>query len=132
MTDTDPIADMLTRIRNGLQARLTMVELPCSGIKERLAQILLEEKYIADYKRLEDTGGARLRIYPKYTPDGRPVITGLKRVSKPGLRVYVRKDKIPRVQNGLGTAILSTSKGVLKDRACRKEGVGGEILCYIW
>jgi len=132
MTMTDPIADMLTRIRNGLQARLTAVEIPLSGIKEELAQILLKEKYIADYKRLEEEGRRKLRVYLKYAPDGHPVISGLKRVSRPGLRVYVRKDRIPRVQNGLGTAILSTSKGILQDKVCRKEGVGGEVLCYIW
>lgn len=132
MTMTDPIADMLTRIRNGLQARLTAVEIPLSGIKEELAQILLKEKYIADYKRLEEEGRKKLRVYLKYTPDGHPVISGLKRVSRPGLRVYVRKERIPRVQNGLGTAILSTSKGILQDKVCRKEGVGGEVLCYIW
>ena len=132
MTMTDPIADMLTRIRNGLQASLATVELPSSKIKERLTQILLEEKYIADYKKLEEKGQERLRIYLKYSPDGLPVISGLKRVSKPGLRIYVGRDKIPRVQNGLGTAILSTSKGILPDRLCRKEGVGGEVLCYIW
>jgi len=132
MTMTDPIADTLTRIRNGLQARLAAVELPSSRIKEKLTQILLEEKYIADYKKLEEKGREKLRIYLKYTPDGLPVISGLKRVSKPGLRIYVRRDKVPRVQNGLGTAILSTSKGILQDKLCRKEGVGGEVLCYIW
>ncbi len=132
MTMTDPIADMLTRIRNGLQARLPVVEVPSSKIKKKLAEILLKEKYIADYKLSEEGSHKKLRIYLKYTPDGRPVISGLKRVSKPGLRVYVGKDKIPRVQNGLGTAILSTSKGILQDKLCRKEGVGGEVLCYIW
>lgn len=132
MVLTDPIADMLTRIRNALQAEKKEVFVPASKLKLEIARILRKEGYINDFQYVEDGKQGLLRIFLKYTPDGEPVISGLKRVSKPGGRVYVSKDKIPRVLNGLGIAILSTSKGVLTDREARRLGVGGEVLCYIW
>ncbi len=132
MVLTDPIADMLTRIRNALQAEKTEVLVPSSKLKMEIARILRKEGYINDFQYIEDGKQGILKVYLKYTPEGEPVISGLKRVSKPGGRVYVSKDKIPRVLNGLGIAIISTSKGVLTDKEARRLGVGGEVLCYIW
>jgi len=129
---TDPVADMLTRIRNALQAEKTDVLVPASKLKIEIARILRKEGYINDFQYIEDGKQGILKLFLKYTPEGEPVISGLKRVSKPGGRVYVPKDRIPRVLNGLGIAILSTSKGVLTDREARRLGVGGELLCYIW
>lgn len=131
---TDPIADMLTRIRNANHARHEHVDIPASRVKEAIARILKEEGFIRDYERIEDGKQGILRVHLKYAP-GREktrVITGLKRVSRPGLRVYARKDKIPKVLGGLGVAIVSTSQGILTDREARRRGVGGEVLCYIW
>ncbi|MBC7326672.1 30S ribosomal protein S8 [bacterium] len=132
MVLTDPIADMLTRIRNALRAEKEVVVVPASKLKVEIARILRKEGYIHDFQFVDDGKQGLLKIYLKYTPEGEPVITGLKRVSKPGGRVYVSKDEIPRVLNGLGIAILSTSKGVLTDREARRLGVGGEVICYVW
>lgn len=129
---TDPIADMLTRIRNALIAKHETVEVPASNVKRAIAQILLEEGYIKDFTEIDDGKQGILKITLKYGPNKQRVITGLKRISKPGLRVYVKKDEIPKVLGGLGIAIISTSKGVMTDKQARKEGLGGEVLCYIW
>lgn len=132
MLTTDPIADMLTRIRNALIAKHDEVVVPCSNMKLAIAKILLDEGYIKNYKVAEDGIIKNIVITLKYGPNRQKVITGLKRISKPGLRIYARKDNIPKVLNGLGIAILSTSKGVMTDREARKEGIGGEVLAYIW
>lgn len=132
MVMTDPIADMLTRIRNALVVKHASIDVPASNIKTAIADILLEEGFIKGYTRIEDGKQGILKIDLKYGANGEKVITGLKRISKPGLRVYVRKDQVPKVLGGLGIAILSTSKGVITDKKAREEGVGGEVLCYIW
>lgn len=132
MVMTDPIADMLTRIRNAHAVNHEQVDVPASKLKGELARILKEEGYIRDYKVIEEKGRRVLRIFLKYGPNKRRVISGIRRISKPGLRVYAGKDEIPRVLGGLGVAVLSTSKGVLSDRQARKEGVGGEVICYVW
>jgi small subunit ribosomal protein S8 len=128
---TDPIADMLTRIRNAGHARQRRVDMPVSKLKTEVARLLKENHYIHDYKILDDGKHGVLRLYLKYYQE-RPVIRELKRVSKPGLRRYVSVEEIPRVRNGLGMAILSTSKGVVTDRAARSERVGGELLAIVW
>lgn len=132
MVMTDPIADMLTRIRNALVVKHASVDVPASNMKKAIADILLEEGFIKGYTRIEDGKQGVLKIDLKYGSNGEKVITGLKRISKPGLRVYARKDQVPKVLGGLGIAILSTSKGVITDKKAREEGVGGEVLCYIW
>ena len=132
MLITDPIADMLTRIRNALVAKHETVDVPASNMKLAIAEILLNEGYIKSYTVNEEGVEKMMNIVLKYGPNKQRVITGLKRVSKPGLRVYARKDKLPRVLNGLGIAIISTSKGIMTDRDARKQGVGGEVLAYIW
>ena len=132
MSMTDPVADMLTRIRNASLARHDKVDIPASGLKEEIARILQDEGYIKSYRRLEDRKQGLLRIYLKYSRDKQRVISGLKRISKPGRRVYVGKTELPRVLNGLGTAIISTSSGVITAAQCKREGVGGEVLCHIW
>jgi len=132
VTLNDPIADMLTRIRNANTARHELVDVPRSKIKEELAKILKEEGFIRDYEFIKDNKQGVLRLYLKYGPDKERVITGIERVSRPGLRVYVGKDEIPRVLGGLGIAILSTSKGVMTDKKARREGIGGEVLCRVW
>ena len=132
MAMTDPIADMLTRIRNELVARHEEVQVPASNIKKAIADILTEEGYIKGYTVIEDGKQGILNINLKYASNNELVITGLKRISKPGMRVYARKDEIPKVLGGLGIAIISTSKGVMTDNEARKQGVGGEVLCYIW
>ncbi|NLF44934.1 MAG: 30S ribosomal protein S8 [Syntrophomonadaceae bacterium] len=132
MVMTDPIADFLTRIRNGNMVMHETVEVPSSKIKVSLAGILKDEGYIKDYEYIEDGKQGIIRIYLKYGPNRERVITGLKRISKPGLRVNVKKDEVPRVLGGLGTAVISTSRGVMTDKKARKEGVGGEVICYIW
>jgi len=129
---TDPIADMLTRLRNGNTARLEKVDVPASRIKLEIAKILKEEGYIKGYKVLKDKKQGVLRISLKYGPGNERVLTGLKRVSKPGRRVYVGRDKLPYVMGGLGIGIISTSSGVMSDRNCRRQGIGGEVLCHIW
>lgn len=132
MVMTDPVADFLTRIRNGNMVMHETVEVPGSRIKLSIARIMQEEGYIKDYEFVEDGKQGVIRIYLKYGPDKRKVITGIKRISKPGLRVYVKKDEIPRVLGGLGTAVISTSKGLMSDKNARKQGLGGEVICYIW
>ncbi len=128
---TDPIADMLTRIRNGNMKKHESVEVPASNMKKSLAQILLDEGYIKGFNVVEDNKQGMITIDLKYVDDQR-VISGLKRISKPGRRVYVRANEVPRVLDGLGIAVLSTSHGVMTDKQAREEGVGGEVLCYIW
>lgn len=129
---SDPIADMLTRIRNALQARKEEVEIPSSKLKVRIAEILREEGYIKGFKVVPDNRQGILKVFLKYDEYGEPVISGLKRVSKPGRRVYVSKEEVPRVMGGLGIAILTTSRGLMTDREARKAGVGGEVICYVW
>lgn len=132
MVMTDPIADFLTRIRNGNMVMHETVEVPSSKMKIGIADILKGEGYIKDYEYIEDGKQGMIRIYLKYGPNKERVITGLKRISKPGLRVYVKKDEVPKVLGGLGTAVVSTSKGLMTDKKARKEGLGGEVVCYIW
>lgn len=132
MPVTDSVADMLTRIRNALIAKHDIVEVPASNMKKAIGQILLEEGYIKSCEFIDDGVQGALKIKLKYGPNGEKVITGLKKISKPGLRVYVRHDKLPRVLNGLGIAIISTSKGIITDAKARSEAVGGEVLAYIW
>lgn len=134
MTMTDPIADMLTRIRNANIAMHDEVSMPSSKLKVALAEVLKSEGYIDDFSSAENSGrpGETLTIIMRYSPERKRVISGLKRVSKPGLRVYSKKTEIPRVLGGLGVAVLSTSNGLLTDRAARKARVGGEVLCYVW
>lgn len=132
MVMTDPISDMLTRIRNANMVRHEKLELPASNIKKEVAEILKREGFIRDYEYIEDNKQGALRIFLKYGPNNERIITGLKRISKPGLRVYAKADEVPRVLNGLGIAIVSTSKGVLTDKEARQQAVGGEILAYIW
>ena len=128
---TDPIADMLTRIRNAIRVKAEKVDIPISKIKLEIAKILKEEGFIRAYKILKDRKQGVLRVIPKYL-DNESVISGLKRVSKPGRRVYVGSEEIPRVMGGLGIAILTTPKGILSDKICRRESVGGEVICYVW
>ena len=129
---TDTIADMLTRIRNANQMRYEEVKVPASKVKEEIARILKEAGYIKDYKLVKEDVQGTLVLTLKYTETRERVITGLKRISKPGLRVYVKNDEIPKVLNGLGIAIISTSKGIMTDKEARKENIGGEVLAYIW
>ena len=134
MTMTDPIADMLTRIRNANMTYKDQVEMPSSKLKESLAAILKKEGYVDDYSVADatDRPGTTLSIDLKYTPSRDRTISGLKRVSKPGLRVYTKSDSVPRVLGGLGIAVLSTSKGLMTDREARRNRIGGEVLCYVW
>ena len=129
---TDTIADMLTRIRNANQMRYEEVSVPASTIKKEIARILKEEGFIKDYKIVDDSVQGTIELTLKYTAKKERVITGLKRISKPGLRVYVQKNEVPKVLNGLGIAIISTSKGIMTDKEARKENIGGEVLAYIW
>ncbi|MEM9133860.1 MAG: 30S ribosomal protein S8 [Actinomycetota bacterium] len=134
MSMTDPIADMLTRIRNANTAMHDEVSMPSSKLKVALADVLHREGYIGEFSTAENSSGpgATLTINMKYSPERERVISGIKRVSKPGLRVYTKSDQIPRVLGGLGVAVLSTSKGLVTDRAARKDRIGGEVLCYVW
>ncbi|HZJ58430.1 MAG TPA: 30S ribosomal protein S8 [Clostridia bacterium] len=132
MVMTDPIADMLTRIRNALVVKHASINVPASNMKMAIANILREEGFIRGFTRMEDGKQGVIRIDLKYGQNGQKVIAGLKRISKPGLRVYANKDQVPKVLGGLGVAILSTSKGVITDKKAREEGVGGEVLCFIW
>lgn len=132
MTMTDPVADMLTRIRNGLASKKAFVEMPSSALKVEIAKLLKDEGYVLNFKTLEDNKQGILRVDLKYSPEGAPVIEGIKRESRPGRRLYVGKEDIKPVLGGLGINILSTSKGVLTDKQARREGVGGEILCSVW
>ncbi len=130
--NSDPIADMLTRIRNANQAQKDVVNIPASNIKKGIAEILDQEGFVDDVKLIERHPQNDVRLYLKYGKNDEKVITGLKRISKPGLRVYVDKDEIPEVLGGLGIAIISTSHGVMSDKEARKKGIGGEVLCYVW
>lgn len=132
MVMTDPIADMLTRIRNANMVRHEKLEVPASKIKHAVANLLKEEGFIRDVEYVEDNKQGILRIFLKYGADNERVINGLKRISKPGLRVYASKGEIPRVLGGLGIAVLSTSKGVMTDKQARQQQVGGEVLAYVW
>jgi small subunit ribosomal protein S8 len=132
MPTIDPIADMLTRIRNGLTVRKAFVLVPSSKIKVAIAQILLEEGFIQGYEVTSERPQPNIRVWLKYDQDRHPLVTGLKRVSKPGRRVYKGKQDIPWVLSGLGVAIMSTPRGVMTDRDARRQGVGGEVLCYVW
>ena len=132
MNITDPIADMLTRIRNANSAKFKTVDVPASKMKKAIADVLLEEGYIKAFDEIDDGVQGILRITLKYDEKGNKVIAGLRRISKPGLRIYAGKDEIPRVLNGLGTALISTSKGIMTDKKARELGVGGEVLAYVW
>ena len=132
MLMNDPIADMLTRIRNALIARHDTVTLPASNMKKSIAKILLDEGYIKSVDYIDDGLQGQIKIVLKYAEGKQSVIKGLKRISKPGLRVYARNEELPKVLGGLGVAIISTSKGVMTDKEARKAGVGGEVLAYIW
>ena len=129
---TDPIADMLTRIRNANNVKHKSVEIPASNMKKTLAEILLNEGFIKSYEVIEDNKQGIVKVELKYGQNNEKVITGLKRISKPGLRVYVKGNDIPRVLGGLGIAIISTSNGIVTDKEARKLGVGGEVVCYVW
>lgn len=133
MVTTDPIADMLTRIRNANSSKHKTVDIPASKMKLAIADILFQEGYIKSFEEIkEENNQGIIRISLKYTEKGKKVIDGLKRISKPGLRVYASKDELPKVLNGLGIALISTSKGIMTDKEARKEGLGGEVLAYIW
>ncbi len=132
MNLTDPVADFLTRIRNSIRARHQKLDVPASKLKAEIARILKEEGYIANYKATEEDGHKIIRVYLKYTATNEAVIRDLKRVSRPGCRVYVGRDEIRRVQGGLGISILTTPKGVMTGRQARRESVGGEIFCEVW
>lgn len=132
MVMTDPIADFLTRIRNANTVYHDKVEAPASKIKKAIAGILKDEGFVKDCEFIDDGKQGIIRIYLKYGPNKERVITGLKRISKPGLRVYVKKDEIPKVLGGLGIAIISTPKGIMTDKTARKESLGGEVICYVW
>ena len=132
MTTTDPIADMLTRIRNANSKKHKTVDVPASNMKKAIANILFKEGYIAAYEEINDNTQGVIRITLKYDENGARVIDGLKRISKPGLRVYASKEELPQVLNGLGIALISTSKGIKTDKEARQEGLGGEVLAYIW
>ncbi len=129
---TDPIADMLTRIRNANMVRHEKLEVPASKLKKEIADILKREGFIRDYEFVTDEKQGLLRLFLKFGPNNERVITGLKRISKPGLRVYAKSDELPRVLNGLGIAVVSTSKGLLTDKEARQQAVGGEVLAYVW
>ena len=132
MVTTDPIADMLTRIRIASQANFKTVDIPASNMKRDIAEILFNEGYIKAYEEIKNDNQGIIRVSLKYTEKGKKVISGLKRISKPGLRIYASKEELPKVLNGLGIALISTSKGVMTDKKARELGVGGEVLAYIW
>lgn len=129
---TDPIADMLTRVRNSNDAKHSSVDIPASNVKKDLARILLEEGFINGYDVIDDGKQGILRVELKYGPNNEKVMSGIRKISKPGLRVYVKSDEVPKVLGGLGIAIVSTSKGIMTDKDARKEGIGGEVICYVW
>jgi small subunit ribosomal protein S8 len=132
MVMSDPIADMLTRIRNANLVRHESVEMPASTVKKHIAEILKREGFVRDTEYVEDNKQGLIRIFLKYGPNNERVITGLKRISKPGLRVYTKSNEVPRVLGGLGIAIISTSKGIITDKEARQGKSGGEVLCYVW
>ena len=129
---TDPIADMLTRIRNANNAKHKSVDIPASNIKKQISEILLKEGYIKNYEVIDDDKQGIIRIDIKYGENDEKVISGLKRISKPGLRVYAKNSEVPKVLGGLGIAIISTSKGIITDKEARNSNVGGEVICYVW
>lgn len=132
MITTDPIADMLTRIRNANSAKHESVDVPASNMKKQIAQILVDEGYIKSFNVIDDGKQGVLKVFLKYGPNKSKVLQGIKRVSKPGLRIYVGRDELPQVMKGLGVAIVSTSKGVMTDKKARKDNVGGEVLAFVW
>ena len=132
MTMTDPIADMLTRIRNANTVGHETVEIPASKMKKAIAEILKEEGYIADFEVIEDDKQGMIKVTMKYGANKERVISGIKKISKPGLKVYAKANDVPKVLGGLGIAIISTSKGIVSDKEARKLGVGGEVICYVW
>jgi small subunit ribosomal protein S8 len=132
MPVTDPVADMLTRIRNALGAKHEMIDMPASKMKKAIAGILLKEGFIKGYEYKEEGPQGLIRITLKYGAKNQSIITGLKKISKPGLRVYAAKDEVPKVLGGLGIAIISTSKGIMTDKDARENGVGGEVIAYVW
>ena len=132
MNTTDPIADMLTRIRNANTSKFKTVDIPSSKVKKAIAEILFNEGYIRAFEEISDEKQGIIRITLKYGDKGSRVISGLKRISKPGLRIYASKEELPRVLNGLGIALISTSKGIMTDKKAREENIGGEVLAYIW
>ncbi len=132
MVVTDPIADMLTRIRNAITAKHSDVEIPASKTKKAILDILVEEGYVAGYEEIEHELQNSLKVTLKYGPRGEKVITGLKRISKPGLRVYAKSEELPKVLNGLGIAIVSTNKGIMTDKNARNQNLGGEVLAFVW
>ena len=132
MNMTDPVADMLSRIRNGVRAKLSKVDIPSSKLKVEIARILKDEGYVSNFKQIEDEKQGVLRVYLKYRPGMERVITDVQRVSRPGCRIYCGKDQIPRVYGGLGINILTTSRGVMTGKTAAREGVGGEIICNVW
>ena len=132
MQITDAIADMLTRVRNAGAAKHESVDIPASNIKKDIARILLDEGYVKNYEVIEDGKQGLIRIVLKYTGNKQNVISGIKRISKPGLRVYANKDELPKVLGGLGVAVISTSRGIMTDKKARAEGIGGEVLAFIW
>ena len=132
MTMSDPVADMLTRIRNANMVRHEKLEVPASNMKKEIAEILKREGFVRDVEYIEDNKQGIIRIFLKYGQNNERVITGLKRISKPGLRVYVKNNEVPKVLNGLGIAILSTSKGIMADKEARQQQIGGEVLAYVW
>ena len=132
MNITDPIADMLTRIRNANNSKHKTVDVPASNVKRAIAEILFKEGYIKAFEEIDDGNQGIIRITIKYDEKGNRVIAGLKRISKPGLRVYANKEELPKVLNGLGIALISTSKGMMTDKEAREKGIGGEVLAYVW
>ena len=132
MTMTDPIADFLTRIRNAAQVGKDRCDIPASRLKLELAKILQEEGFIRTFKVLEEGHGGTIRVYLRFSPEGEPVIHGLERVSRPGLRVYRKVDELPSVRGGIGVAVISTSKGLMSDAKAREQGLGGEVMCRVW
>ena len=132
MSVSDPIADFLTCVRNAIGARQRKVDVPVSRMKTEIAKVLLRERYINNFKVIEDTRQGVLRVYLKYTSDDSSVISGLRRMSTPGRRVYVGKHELPRVLGGMGTSIVTTSRGVMTERAAREAGLGGELICQVW
>ena len=132
MSMTDPVADYLTRIRNGQSKLKKFVDIPCSNIKKRISYILKEEHFVRDFIEIKDNKQNMLRVFLKYDFENEPVIHGIKRISKPGCRIYVASDKLPRVLNGLGISILTTSKGVISNKKAKQLSIGGEVLCHVW
>lgn len=132
MSVTDPIADYLTRVRNAIRANHRRVDIPATNMNRAISRILMDQKFIHDFLVIDDPVQATLRVYLKYTSDEKPVISGIKRISTPGCRSYVNKDEIPRVLNGLGIAVVSTSQGVMTGKRAKKLGIGGEVLCHVW